>query len=129
GGALVDLADLVGLAGVVEDPLGRRGLAGVDVRHDADVPRAGERVLPDHEVLAGPSGLPSPDLFRRFDHVDLLRRGRHHRPPSTNAGPESPARPLASITIGSARTRGSPPPSCACPRAASPRPPGPERRP
>ena len=37
GGAFVDLADLVGLAGVVEDALGRRGLARVDVRHDPDV--------------------------------------------------------------------------------------------
>ena len=37
GGALVDLADLVGAAGVVEDALGRRRLAGVDVRHDPDV--------------------------------------------------------------------------------------------
>ena len=36
-GALVDLTDLVGLAGVVEDALGRRGLAGIDVGHDADV--------------------------------------------------------------------------------------------
>jgi hypothetical protein len=31
------LADLVALAGVVEDPLGGRGLAGVDMRHDPDV--------------------------------------------------------------------------------------------
>ena len=37
GGALVDLTDLVVLAGVVEDPLGRRGLARVDVGHDPDV--------------------------------------------------------------------------------------------
>ena len=37
GGALVDLAHLVGAAGVVEDALGRRGLAGVDVGHDPDV--------------------------------------------------------------------------------------------
>ena len=37
GGALVDLTDLVGLAGVVEDPLGGRRLARVDVGHDADV--------------------------------------------------------------------------------------------
>ena len=36
-GAVVDLADLVRLAGVVEDALGRRRLAGIDVRHDADV--------------------------------------------------------------------------------------------
>jgi hypothetical protein len=33
----MDLADLMRLAGVVEDALGRRGLAGIDVRHDADV--------------------------------------------------------------------------------------------
>src|SRR5205085_2263489 len=39
-GALVDLTDLVGLARVVEDPLGRRGLARVDVGHDPDVPVA-----------------------------------------------------------------------------------------
>ncbi len=37
-GALVHLTHLVGAAGVVEDPLGGRRLAGVDVRHDADVP-------------------------------------------------------------------------------------------
>ena len=37
GSALVDLAHLVGAAGVVEDALGRRRLAGVDVRHDPDV--------------------------------------------------------------------------------------------
>jgi hypothetical protein len=39
-GAVVDLADLVALARVVEDALGRGGLAGVDVRHDPDVPGA-----------------------------------------------------------------------------------------
>ena len=38
-GALVDLADFVGATGVVEDALGRRRLAGVDVRHDPDVAR------------------------------------------------------------------------------------------
>src|SRR5262249_3893105 len=37
GGALMDLADLVGAAGVIEDALGRRRLAGIDVGHDADV--------------------------------------------------------------------------------------------
>jgi hypothetical protein len=42
-GALVDLAHLVGAAGVVEDPLGRRGLAGVDVRHDPDIADAVQR--------------------------------------------------------------------------------------
>jgi hypothetical protein len=34
----VHLADLVGDAGVEEDALRRRGLAGIDVGHDADVP-------------------------------------------------------------------------------------------
>jgi hypothetical protein len=34
----VDFADLVGLARVVQDPLGRRRLTGIDVRHDADIP-------------------------------------------------------------------------------------------
>jgi len=42
-GALVDLAHLVGAAGVVEDPLRRRRLAGVDVRHDPDVADAVQR--------------------------------------------------------------------------------------
>ncbi len=36
-GAFVHLADLVALAGVVEDPLRGRGLAGIDVRHDAEI--------------------------------------------------------------------------------------------
>ena len=36
-GAFVHFADLVALAGVVEDPLGRRRLAGIDVGHDAEV--------------------------------------------------------------------------------------------
>jgi hypothetical protein len=38
----VDLTDLVVDAGVVEDPLGRRGLARVDVRHDPDVADLGQ---------------------------------------------------------------------------------------
>ena len=37
GGAVVDFADLMGLAGEVEDTLGDGSLAGVDVGHDADV--------------------------------------------------------------------------------------------
>ena len=35
--AVVDFTDLVALTGVVEDALGRRGLTGIDVRHDPDV--------------------------------------------------------------------------------------------
>ena len=63
-GALVDLADLVGLAGVIEDALGRRRLAGVDVRHDADVAIAFERMAAGHFISslamwgAGGSGFP-----------------------------------------------------------------------
>ena len=46
GRALVHLAHLVGAARVVEDPLGRRRLAGVDVRHDPDVADLVEADLP-----------------------------------------------------------------------------------
>ena len=42
GGALVDLADLVVLARVVQDPLGGGGLARVDVGHDPDVAGLGQ---------------------------------------------------------------------------------------
>ena len=45
GGAIVDLTDLVGLAGVVKDALGSGGLTGIDVGHDADVTHVLERVL------------------------------------------------------------------------------------
>ena len=50
-GAFVDLADLVVDAGVVEDALGRRGLARIDVGHDADVARLLERVFAGHDRL------------------------------------------------------------------------------
>jgi hypothetical protein len=50
-GALVDLADLVGLAGVIEDSLGRRRLAGIDVGHDADVAVAFERMAAGHFLI------------------------------------------------------------------------------
>jgi hypothetical protein len=42
GCALMNLADLVVDAGVEQDPLGGRGFARVDMRHDADVPDVGE---------------------------------------------------------------------------------------
>ncbi|CAM5674005.1 hypothetical protein SVIOM342S_01395 [Streptomyces violaceorubidus] len=44
GGAVVDLAPLVGGSGGVEDPLGDGGLAGVDVGEDAQVADGGERL-------------------------------------------------------------------------------------
>ena len=45
-GAVVHLAHLVGATGVVEDPLGRGGLTGIDVSHDADIPHPIEREQP-----------------------------------------------------------------------------------
>src|SRR5690606_1390212 len=65
-GAVVHLADLVALAGVEQDALRRRRLAGVDVRHDAEVAvafdggRAGHGDASDSmlwEVAAGFAGL------------------------------------------------------------------------
>ena len=52
-GALVDLTDLVVDAGVEQDPLGRRGLARVDVGHDPDVADLGQvRVGGSHCCLS-----------------------------------------------------------------------------
>ena len=54
GGAVVHLTDLVADTGVVEDALRRRRLAGVDVRHDADVAdlgQVGQHVLLCHRSL------------------------------------------------------------------------------
>ena len=47
-GAVMHLADLVGLAGVIQDALGSRRLAGIDVRHDADIAVALQRVFAGH---------------------------------------------------------------------------------
>ena len=60
-GAVVDFADLMALAGVVENPLGRRGLAGIDMRGDADVADLIERGVrhggPPY-AKTGPAGVP-----------------------------------------------------------------------
>src|SRR5438105_14231790 len=48
GGSFVDLADLVADPGVEKDPLRGRGLARIDVRHDADVSAALEREGASH---------------------------------------------------------------------------------
>src|SRR5262249_35184317 len=45
GSALVDLTDLVRDTGVEQNPLSRRRLTGIDVRHDPDVAELGERVV------------------------------------------------------------------------------------
>ena len=59
GGALMDLADLVGLAGIIKDALGRRRLAGIDVGHDADVAIAVERMAAGHVVHSRPGSGPA----------------------------------------------------------------------
>src|SRR3954465_14110614 len=51
GSALVDLAHLVGAAGVVEDALGRRRLARIDVGHDSDVPSLFEGKAAGHDPV------------------------------------------------------------------------------
>ena len=48
GGAVMDFADLVRLAGVIEDALGGRGLAGVDMRHDAEIAVVFDLVFAGH---------------------------------------------------------------------------------
>ncbi len=48
GGAVVHLAHLVALAGVIEDALGGRCLAGVDMRHDPDIAVVLEGCGPGH---------------------------------------------------------------------------------
>ncbi len=50
-GAVVDFADLMGLAGIVEDTLGRRRLPGIDVRHDAEIAIIFDRVTTGHRSI------------------------------------------------------------------------------
>src|SRR5579859_60714 len=54
GRAFMDLADLVGAAGVEQDALRHRRLAGVDVRDDPDVPDPADWYLPCHTRIEGP---------------------------------------------------------------------------
>jgi hypothetical protein len=51
GGAFVHLAHAVDAPGIEEDALGQGGLAGVDMRHDPDVPVSIERYLAWHCVV------------------------------------------------------------------------------
>ena len=55
GSTVVDLTDLVGLAGVVENALGSGGLTGIDVGHDADVSQVFELVLHLCHILLPPT--------------------------------------------------------------------------
>ena len=61
GGAFVDGADLVRHARIKQDALGRSGLAGVDMRHDADVARVCELCLAWHFWITATF---SPELAR-----------------------------------------------------------------
>ena len=54
GGAVMHFADLMGLAGIIEDALRRRRLARIDVGHDAEVPVVLDRVAAGHDTI--PSG-------------------------------------------------------------------------
>jgi len=58
GGAVVDLTELVGLARVEQDPLGRGRLAGIDVGHDADVADPLERCRAGHDFDLSPGAAP-----------------------------------------------------------------------
>ena len=89
GAAVVDFTDLVVDAGVEQDALGRRRLAGIDVRHDADVADASQ-VRRDVNRHCGSS------LFV----VKVVVAGE------------------AGITSGNGRRRGWPRPSCGCLRAS-----------
>src|SRR6476620_4924169 len=51
GSAVMHLADLVALAGVIEDALGGRGLAGVDMRHDTEVAVVLDGMLAGHGAV------------------------------------------------------------------------------
>ena len=48
GAAIMDLAHFVGFSGVIQDPFGRRGFAGVNVRHDADITKPAKGCLACH---------------------------------------------------------------------------------
>src|SRR5262249_46565497 len=59
-GTFVHFADLVALAGVIEDALGRGGLPGVDMPHDTEVTVVLDGMLAGHGLfLAIPFGSPA----------------------------------------------------------------------
>src|SRR5690606_23622871 len=64
GRAIMGLADLVRLSRVIQDTLGRRGLAGVDVRHDAEVSVVFDLVLAGHDGASSVSAQRLPAVVR-----------------------------------------------------------------
>ena len=72
-GAVVDFADLMGLAGIIEDALGRRRLPGVDVSHDAEITIVFDSVAARHD--------PDPDCLKRPPLTSGNARRRGWLPP------------------------------------------------
>src|SRR5690606_23406574 len=64
-GAVMHLAHLVGAAGVIENPLGRRRLTGIDVGHDADISIALEGRGAGHDELYSLERVTSDNARRR----------------------------------------------------------------
>ena len=60
GGALMDFTDLVALAGVIENPLSRRRLPGINVGHDAEIAVVFDGVNAGHGVVLKPSSSSTP---------------------------------------------------------------------
>src|SRR5699024_8910300 len=87
GTAVVRLTDLVVDARVVKDAFGRRGLAGIDVRHDADVSdlvQVGQHVL-CHRNIPARSSITLMVSTPRLRRVEVVCAGRSSRPAATRA--------------------------------------------
>src|SRR6185437_6371490 len=84
GGAFVDFTDLVGSAGVIEDALGRSGLAGIDMSSDADVSHllqwysawhSVKKCLPDSfSVTSDSERMPCSARPRAFKRIQRMAR-------------------------------------------------------
>src|SRR5579859_820451 len=64
GGAVIDLAHAVGLARVIQNPLSRRRLTGINVGHDADITIQIERGLAGHDGASEEPFLALPAVMR-----------------------------------------------------------------
>src|SRR5207302_1406767 len=106
-GAFVDLAELVVDARVIQDALGRRRLARVDVGHDADVPAVFQRVNSRHNDFFPDAGLSAPSNLRGASR--LPRASSRFRTLLAWSGfPEGPFRARLVIKSSSAGPAGFP---------------------
>ncbi len=82
GGAVVHFTDLVALAGVEQDALGRGGLAGIDVSHDAEVTVTLDGSGTGHGSLSDflDFGWPNAAFRRPSDWRSLSGTARQHAP-------------------------------------------------